>query len=204
MHAAYWPATDILCNTPDVVGFTVGAFDDALTARSPSACILAYMGLVVQIIWPIRGLGRLIAEMSTGFVAIIASLEIMRVDREPLDEPAALKNRFGRYTAHSHSKTSLSLIDGKNLLHNISFAVESGANSRLYGQHRFGKPITKTKPAAAILQLSGRTHPALTVSRLTDYPRGYLRQHIGIVQQGRSCSHAQSVTTYVRRRPPCD
>ena len=49
---------------------------------------LAYFGLVIQLIWPIRGLGRLIAQMSTGFVSMDRLHQIIRQEREPLEAAA--------------------------------------------------------------------------------------------------------------------
>ena len=53
---------------------------------------LAYVGLVVWIIWPMRNLGRLIVQMSTGMVSFQPRREIIQRGREPLEEgdlPAA-------------------------------------------------------------------------------------------------------------------
>ena len=47
---------------------------------------LAYLGLIVWIIFPMRNLGRLIVQMSTGMVSYGRVMEIIKQDREPLDE----------------------------------------------------------------------------------------------------------------------
>jgi ATP-binding cassette, subfamily B, bacterial len=39
-------------------------------------------------IWPMRNLGRLIVQMSTGLVSFGRLVEVIRQDREPLDEGA--------------------------------------------------------------------------------------------------------------------
>lgn len=59
MLALFWPVTDILCGTQMVAGFYLGgrlAIDGAITPGT----YVAYAGLVIQIIWPIRMLGRLV------------------------------------------------------------------------------------------------------------------------------------------------
>ena len=47
---------------------------------------LVYSGLVIQLIWPIRNLGRLVAQMSTGIVSLERVQQIIRQEREPLDQ----------------------------------------------------------------------------------------------------------------------
>src|SRR5512138_3591874 len=47
---------------------------------------LTYVGLVVWLIWPIRNLGRLIIQTSTGMVSYGRLMEIVKEAREPLSE----------------------------------------------------------------------------------------------------------------------
>ena len=68
MHSTYWPFTDVLCGLQTVVSLYVGA-QMAINGTITTGTFIAFSGLMVQIIWPIRNLGRLIADSSTGFVA---------------------------------------------------------------------------------------------------------------------------------------
>ncbi|MCO5204718.1 MAG: ABC transporter ATP-binding protein/permease [Anaerolineae bacterium] len=179
MHAAYWPATDILCSLQMLFGFTVGALM-TINGTISIGMYLAYMGLVVQIIWPIRGLGRLIAEMSTGFVAYHRIMEIMRVDREPLDEGSFAPVRPIQ-GALAFENVTFAYEGEEPVLHNISFSVESGQTVAFMGSTGSGKTsLMNLLPRFYNFQ-EGRI--LLDGKPLTDYPRGYLRQHIGIVQQ---------------------
>ena len=45
---------------------------------------IAYVGLVVWLIWPIRNLGRIIVSASTGMVSYGRLMEIVKQAREPL------------------------------------------------------------------------------------------------------------------------
>ena len=85
MHSTYWPVTDILCGLQMLAGFYLGA-RMAISGTITPGAYLAYAGLLIQIIWPIRNLGRLVAHISTGFVSLERVSTIIRRDREPLDE----------------------------------------------------------------------------------------------------------------------
>ncbi|OUC04999.1 ABC transporter, partial [Litorilinea aerophila] len=60
---------------------------------------LAYAGMVILIIWPIRNLGRLVVEMSRGLVSFERVAEVIRQEREVMDEesftpPARLRGEI--------------------------------------------------------------------------------------------------------------
>jgi ATP-binding cassette subfamily B protein len=179
MHAAYWPTTDILCGFQMLFGFTVGAMM-AINGTITVGMYLAYMGLVVQIIWPIRGLGRLIAEMSTGFVAYHRIMEIMRVKREPLDDGDFVPDRPIQ-GALVFENVTFAYEDEEPVLHDISFVVEPGQTVAFMGGTGSGKTSLMNLLPRFYTYQQGRI--LLDGESLTNYPRGYLRQHIGVVQQ---------------------
>ena len=69
MHAIFWPTTDLLCGIQMIAGFFVAAVM-AINGTITVGMYIAYVGFVVQIIWPIRNLGRLVADISTGSVLL--------------------------------------------------------------------------------------------------------------------------------------
>ncbi|MBN1976685.1 MAG: ABC transporter ATP-binding protein, partial [Anaerolineae bacterium] len=85
MHAFFWPSTDILCAAQMLTGFFIGALM-AINGEITVGTYLAYAGLVVWVIWPLRNLGRIIVQTSTGLVSFGRVLEILKQDREPVDE----------------------------------------------------------------------------------------------------------------------
>ena len=54
--------------------------------RSPIGTYPAYVGLVVWLIWPMRNLGRIIVNTSTGLVSYERLMEIVKQEREPLTD----------------------------------------------------------------------------------------------------------------------
>src|SRR5690606_31687778 len=83
MHSTFWPVSDIISGFQMLLGFAVGALM-AIRGEISTGPYLAYAGLVVWIIWPMRNLGRLVVQTSTGLVSFGRVLSIIREDREPL------------------------------------------------------------------------------------------------------------------------
>ena len=85
MHSFFWPASDILCGAQFIIGYLVGA-TMAINGVITLGTFLAYMGLLVWIIWPMRNLGRLIVQTSNGLISFGRVRDIIKEDREPIDE----------------------------------------------------------------------------------------------------------------------
>ncbi|MEE8389425.1 MAG: ABC transporter transmembrane domain-containing protein, partial [Anaerolineae bacterium] len=84
MHSLFWPISDILCGFQMLGGFFAGALM-ALNGTITVGTYLAYAGLIIWLIWPMRNLGRLIVNMSTGMVSYGRVTELIKEAREPLD-----------------------------------------------------------------------------------------------------------------------
>jgi ATP-binding cassette, subfamily B, bacterial len=85
MHSLYWPISDTLCSAQMVVSMAVGAMM-AIRGEITVGAYMAAMGMVVWIIWPIRNLGRLIVQISTGLVSYQRLADVIREEREDLHE----------------------------------------------------------------------------------------------------------------------
>ncbi|HET9908544.1 MAG TPA: ABC transporter ATP-binding protein [Anaerolineales bacterium] len=180
MHSMFWPLSDIVLGFQMLFGFVFAAnmaINDELTVGQ----YLAYVGLVVWLIWPIRNLGRIIVSASTGLVSYGRLMEVVKQTREPLFDgkvqptgPVRGEIRF--------ENVSFMYSDGKsNALKNISFHVEPGQAIALLGSTGSGK--------SSLVNLLPRFHEytggriLLDGVELKDYSRSYLRKQIGIVEQ---------------------
>ena len=92
LHGTFWPLTDIICSGQMLFSFWLGArmvINDEITLGT----YLAFVQMLILIIWPIRNLGRLITQMSTAVVSFSRVQDIIAQDREPLSagdfEPTA-------------------------------------------------------------------------------------------------------------------
>lgn len=179
MHSLFWPASDILCGAQILVGYYVGAMmviRDEITIGT----FLAYMGLVVWIIWPMRNLGRLIVQTSTGLVSFGRVLEIIRQDREPLDEGDTIPdgNLRGELV---FEHVGFQYEDGGKVLEDINFSCSPDQVVALLGSTGSGKTTLVNLLPRFYDPTEGRI--LLDGVDLRRYPRRYLRKQIGIVEQ---------------------
>ena len=205
MHGTFWPLTDILCAAQMLLGFYLGArmaIDGTITVGT----YLAYSQMVLQIIWPIRNLGRLMTQMSTAAVSYSRVSDIIAQEQEPLDDgdhwpTAALHGavvfedvtfayeaaQAGTTSAEANTVGAMArgakadMRFGETVLYDISFMVQPGQTVALLGGTGSGK--------TSLVNLLGRFYHydagriLLDGVELPRYSRAYLRQQIGVVQQ---------------------
>lgn len=180
MHSLFWPISDVVCGAQMLGGFTLGAVM-AINGEITPGTYLAYAGLVVWLIWPLRNLGRLIVQTSTGLVSFGRVLEIVKEDREPLDDgdykpegPIRGEILFDRVNFEYTD-------DHSQVLTDISFECKPGQVIALLGSTGSGK--------TTLVNLLPRFHDHTSGQILLDgielarYSRKFLRSQIGIVEQ---------------------
>jgi len=180
MHSMFWPLSDIVLGLQMLFGFVYAA-TMAIDGEITVGMYIAYVGLVVWLIWPIRNLGRLIVSASTGMVSYGRLMEIVKQTREPLfdgkvqpQEPAKGELTF--------ENVSFIYSDGeKHVLKDVSFTVKPGQSIALLGSTGSGKSSLVNLLPRFHEYTSGRI--LLDGVELTDYSRSYLRRQIGIVEQ---------------------
>ncbi len=85
MNSLFWPISDTLCGLQILVGYYIAAMM-VINGTITLGSFLAYVGLITWIIFPMRNLGRLIVQMSTGMVSYERVMKMIKEVREPLDE----------------------------------------------------------------------------------------------------------------------
>jgi ATP-binding cassette subfamily B protein len=180
MHALFWPLSDIVLGFQMLFGFVYAAFM-AINGEITVGTYLAYVGLVIWLIWPIRNLGRIIVSTSTGLVSYGRLMEIVKQSREPLFD--------GRHQPAGpvrgelvFENVSFMYSDGEaDVLKDVSFSVKPGEAVALLGSTGSGK--------TSLVNLLPRFHEytggriLLDGVELPEYSRSYLRAQIGIVEQ---------------------
>lgn len=182
MHALFWPLSDIVLGFQMLFGFVYGA-NLAIHGEITIGTYLAYTGLITQLLWPIRNLGRIIVQASSGLVSYSRLMDIVRQDREALfDGRVQPQSAAAARGDIVFDNVSFMYSDGKSdVLKDVSFHVKPGQAVALLGSTGSGK--------TSLVNLLPRFHEytggsiLLDGAELRDYPRAYLRRQIGIVEQ---------------------
>jgi ATP-binding cassette subfamily B protein len=179
MHSLYWPISDVICAFQMLGGFVVGALM-AINGTITVGTYLAYSSMVILLIWPMRNLGRLIVQASSGMVSFSRVITVIKEDREPLttgkhqseEEPRG--ELVFRAVAFAYEKDT-------PVLERITFKCNPGQSVALLGSTGSGK----TSLVNLLPRFYDYTGGSLLLDGvdLKDYPRQFLRQYIGIVEQ---------------------
>jgi ATP-binding cassette subfamily B protein len=180
MHSLFWPLSDLLCGFQMLGGFIFAGIL-AINGEITIGTYPAYVGLVVWLIWPMRNLGRIIVNTSTGLVSYERLMEIAKQEREPLTDGAIRPEGSVRGDV-AFENVSFQYSDGNtDVLKNISFHVQPGQSVALLGSTGSGK--------TTLVNLLPRFHEysdgriLLDGEEIKEYPKAYLRRQIGIVEQ---------------------
>jgi ATP-binding cassette subfamily B protein len=179
MHSLYWPSTDVICGFQMLGGLLIGALM-TLSGTISLGTYLAYIGMIIWILWPLRNLGRLIAQASMAMISYGRVAEVIREKREPL--------MAGSHTPSGNLRGEVIFqdvsfgYDPDNLvLDDISFEATAGQTVALLGPPGSGK----TSLVNLLLRFHSFTSGSITLDGvdLNSYTRHYLRRKIGIVAQ---------------------
>jgi ATP-binding cassette subfamily B protein len=164
-----------------LLGFAVGALM-AINGAITVGEYVTYAGLLIWILWPIRNLGRLIVQMSSGLVSFDRVMTVIKEPREPLDT--------GEYLPENTVEGSLEFEnigfaydDAPNVsvLQDISFSVKPGQVIALLGSTGSGKTTLANLLPRFYEYTEGKI--LLDGVELKRYPRNFLRSQIGTVEQ---------------------
>ncbi|MBK8824015.1 MAG: ATP-binding cassette domain-containing protein, partial [Anaerolineales bacterium] len=168
MHSLFWPLSDIVLGAQMLFGFIYAAFM-AINGEITVGDYVAYVGLLVWLIFPIRNLGRTIVQTSTGMVSYQRLMEITKQAREDLESGLVQPNMPARGEIEFRN-VSFMYSDGKHdVIKDISFHIKPGQSIALLGSTGSGK--------TTMVNLLPRFHDytggeiLLDGTDLKDYPR---------------------------------
>lgn len=179
MQAFFWPISDIACSFQTLTGLFIAAMM-AINGTITVGTYMAYAGLVGWLIWPMRNLGRLIVQTSTGLVSFGRVKEIIKQKQEPLTEGRILPDEPIRGEM-IFDKVGFAYENNPPVLQDISFSCQPGQVVALLGSTGSGKTTLVNLLPRFYDYTSGSIK--LDGVELTDYPREFLRNQVGIVQQ---------------------
>jgi ATP-binding cassette subfamily B protein len=179
MHSTFWPLSDILCGVQMLAGFVLAAWM-AINGSISIGDYVAYAGLLVWLIFPMRNLGRLIVQTSTGMVSYGRVMEIIRQEREPLTDGLHISEGSMRGEL-VFENVDFAYDADKPILSGISFHCQPGGVVALLGSTGSGKTSLVNLLPRFYEYTGGRI--LLDNTELNRLSRQFLRSQIGIVEQ---------------------
>jgi ATP-binding cassette subfamily B protein len=179
MHALFWPTSELLSGAQMIAGLFIAA-QMAIEGTLSVGSYVAYAGMLLWIIWPMRNLGRLIVQMSSGVVSFGRVKDIVQVRREDMATGLHPQVRSVRGKV-AFSEVGFAYDTGVQVLHDISLACEPGKSLALLGTTGSGK----TTLVNLLPRFYEYTSGSITLDgvELKSYSKHFLRQAIGTVEQ---------------------
>jgi len=179
LHSLYWPLTDLIVGFQIVFGYFVGA-TMVINGTITLGGFLAYAGMVWNMVEPMRQVGRLIVQTSTSLVSYDRVMEIIKQDQEVLRE-GQQPPKTDIHGEVVFTDVNFEYDPDMPVLHDINFRCEPGQTIALLGSTGSGK----TSLLALVPRFYDYTSGSITLDgvELREYPRSFLREHIGVVEQ---------------------
>ena len=175
---AYWGIGDLVTGLQVLTVICVGVMQTVSGAITLGE-FLAFVAYNQTLIWPVRGLGRILSEMSKAGVSIERLAYIL--DSEPETEPGrALTPPMDRDIVFDHVSFSYG---EQPVLRDVSFTIPAGKTFAVLGATGSGKS-TMMHLLDRLYDLSpGCGRITIGGTDIADISRAYLRRNIGIVLQ---------------------
>ena len=175
----YWSTADVLSGTQILLIVVFGsAF--CLRGRLTAGAFIAFLSYAAMLTWPVRMLGRMIAEMSKAGVSIDRIAAIMQAEEEK-ETGRGLRADMGGDIVFEH--VSFAYENGPEVLHDISFTMKAGTTLGILGGTGSGKStmMLLLDKLYALPENGGR----ITIGGvdIRDIETRHLREHIGMVLQ---------------------
>jgi len=178
-HSFFWPVSDILVGLQMVAGLAIAAIM-TINGTITLGTFLAYSGMVIWILWPMRVLGRLIVQMSTAFVSYDRVMRVVKEQEEPL-RVGSFAPAGGLGGEVVFENVSFAYDGSGTVLDDISFSSKPGQKVALLGYTGSGKTSLVSLLPRFYEVSEGRL--LLDGVEISHFSRYYLRQQIGIVEQ---------------------
>ena len=174
----YWSISDMLCDIQ--IGFVLilGSFwaaQDLLTVGT----LYAFMSYTSNLIWPLRHLGRVLADMGRASVALTRIKEVLDELNEEKDESTGLTPKINGNICFKN--VTYEYEEGHPVIKGLSFEVTKGQTIAILG----GTGSGKSTLVNLLVRLFDYQNGSITFDgvELKDINKKWLRRNVGIVLQ---------------------
>lgn len=176
--AFFWSSTDMLIFAQYALTASFGIYF-TVSGTMMSGQFIAFLSLLGLIVWPLRQLGRIVADFSRTTVALDRIDDIVGIPDEHEGDSLHTPPIEGRVTFES--VTFQFKDDNKPLLKNLSFEVDPGETVAVIGRTGSGKSTMMNLMVRLLDVSEGRI--LLDGTDIRGINKKWLRRHVGIVLQ---------------------
>ena len=179
LSGLYWGVGDLITGLQVVTIIVLGAVE-AVQGTITVGEFIAFASYNTTLVWPIRGLGRILSDMSKAGVSFERVDYIIRASEEAYQEENREENRsFDIRFSH----VNFAYEDGHPVLSNIDFSIPQGSTLGILGGTGSGKS-TLVQLLNRLYELQeGQGEITLGGKSIREIPLEWLRNNIGIVLQ---------------------
>ncbi len=175
----YWSSQDVLSGIQILLVVVFGAVF-CIRGEMTEGEFLAFIAYNGMLTWPIRMLGRMIAEMSKAGVSIERIMEIMTAPEET-DPPGALEPPMDGDIVFDH--VSFAYEGGPEILHDISFTMKAGTTLGILAGTGAGKSTLMLLLDRMLPLPEGKGSITIGGTDIRNIKIAWLRKNIGFVMQ---------------------
>lgn len=177
LNSYFWGASDAFAFLQIGLSLVVGVYF-AVTRGMTLGTLWIFFSYTRMLVWPLRNIGRVLADMGKASVALGRITEIFS---HPLEEEPGLALEPEIQGHIEFKNVCFGYDEFDDVLKDISFSVKPGQTVAILGSTGSGK--------TSLVQLLQRLYPATAGEiiidgiKINDISRGHLRRNIGIVLQ---------------------
>ena len=179
LSGLYWGVGDLITGLQVVTIIVLGAVE-AVHGTITVGEFIAFASYNTTLVWPIRGLGRILSDMSKAGVSFERVDYIIRAAEEAYQEESREENTtFDIHFSH----VNFAYEEGHPVLSNLDFSIPQGSTLGILGGTGSGKS-TLVQLLNRLYELQeGQGEITLGGKNIREIPLEWLRNNIGIVLQ---------------------
>lgn len=185
LSGLYWGVGDLITGLQVVTVIVLGTAE-AVRGNISVGEFIAFASYNTTLVWPIRGLGRILSDMSKAGVSFERVDYIIRAEEEAYGEPGEEKGEGAQKDTDSDivfDHVNFGYEDGKTVLSDISFRIPKGCTFGILGGTGSGKS-TIVQLLARLYELpDGQGSIRVGGKDIREIPLRELRGRVGMVLQ---------------------
>lgn len=191
LSGIYWGVGDLITGFQVIAVIVLGAVE-AVHGDLSVGEFIAFASYNTTLVWPIRGLGRILSDMSKAGVSFERVDYVIKAEEEPYKKKAASGSLVSADMLHEEtapsaiefSHVNFSYEPGHPVLKDVSFTVPGGSTFGILGGTGSGKS-TLVQLLCRFYELDERSGGAITIGgrNIKEIPLEVLRQNVAMVLQ---------------------